>query len=236
MRQIERRGLSDYLKNDVIAQYIETFSDEADFDLTCQKWLQENPVKRYIFHDIYYDLLSSECRRKRILDVGGGLTCFSKHLASKHDYTLVDILAHDPIEAVERITRSVGYDFVVADDWYKFTPEVYDVVIVNDLFPNVDQRLALFLEKFVDICSEIRLLLTWYDNPRFYQTKRIDGDEIFYMLAWDSPQLLRILQGYENRIEGYDPGMFIDTAPSLYANGRQVCVVKVIGSLSNKIE
>jgi hypothetical protein len=91
-----------------------------------------------------------------VLDVGCGE--IDPELTKRHDYTGVDL--------------SAGLD------WYEFSPDKYDLIISNDLFPNVDQRLELFLDKYVPCCDEMRLSLTYHNEPRWYRTRRVDGGEM----------------------------------------------------------
>jgi hypothetical protein len=122
----------------------------------------------------------------------------------------------------------LGKDFWVNSDWYQFNAKGhYDVVIANDLFPNVDQRLELFIERFLPLSSEIRLSLTYYHYPRFYAVKRLDADEILCLLAWDGEQVRHTLGKYVDYIEAPDLGVLLKDCPSLFANGRQVCMVSL---------
>ena len=120
-------------------------------------------------------------------------------------------------------------------DWFDFCPDQrrYDVVIANDLFPNVDQRLSLFIEKFLPVTKSLRLSLTFYDTPRFYQTKRIDGDEILTMLAWDRIQTRQLLDQYKAVIVKPDFSLFEKPNVSVYPNGRQVLILEMRGMLGN---
>ena len=67
-------------------------------------------------------------------------------------------------------------------DWFNFDPKDirYDTVVSNDLFPNVDQRLDEFIEKYIAHAREIRLSLTYYNVRKTYQVKRVDGDEVVF--------------------------------------------------------
>ena len=63
----------------------------------------------------------------------------------------------------------VGRRFISRRDWLSFNATgQFDVIIANDVFPNVDQRLVLFIEKFLPATQEIRLSLTYYNELRFY--------------------------------------------------------------------
>lgn len=99
------------------------------------------------------------------------------------------------------------------------------MVIANDLFPNVDQRLALFIDKLLPYCKEMRLLLTYYNSPRFYKVKRVDGNEIFYIQAWEGFQTKRFLEKYAERITNPDLDGLLENRPSIFPNGRLVCYV-----------
>src|SRR5262249_9598958 len=105
----------------------------------------------------------------------------------------------------------------------------WDLVIANDLFPNVDQRLTLFLERFLPKACEVRLSLTYYNSSRFYRVKRIDADEALCMLAWDGNQVAQALLPYQSRITAPRFNQLSKTLSKLYANDRQVCSVSLKG-------
>lgn len=120
-----------------------------------------------------------------------------------------------------------GIDLKFGVDWYDYQPGQYDVIIANDLFPNVDQRLELFLEKYLPRCKEMRLSLAYFDEPKWYRAKRIDGDEILTMEAWDEYKIFKALG------DKLDPLMrnarrFQGTFP----NGRRVLLVWLKGGLA----
>lgn len=230
MQLVTKQAVESYLKNDITAFRLDAGTSPAEENLVCQKWLRENPAKRYIYEELYGELFASP-RRLRILDVGGGLTSLTRSMASQHDYILDDLLAHDSIDVVADMTRTAGLDFIIAKDWLALPPSQYDLVIANDIFPNVDQRLELFLERFLPQATRIKIALTWYNSPRFYMTKRIDADEIFCMLAWDSNQLRRVLEKFTSRIVNPDIDLLGSSEESVYANGRHVCLVEFLGGL-----
>jgi len=179
------------------------------------RWLLDSLPKRAIYDNLYGDLLKADSP-KRILDVGGGFCSLSKILIDRHDYHLLDIMAHDD--------ASVLGDFLIREDWYTFEPGEYDIVIVNDLFPNVDQRLELFLEKYLPTTKEIRMSLTYYNTPKFYTTKRIDADEIFCQLAYDGRQIKDILERFFD--DDFDELYWMLDPPSIFPNGRQIDILK----------
>lgn len=229
MQQITQCLLDKYLQDDPMIHLIDRHSQVSDEALTCQRWLRESPPKRLIFEMLYGDLLVTNAQRQKVLDVGGGVTCFTRELAKRHEYDLVDLLAHDDPGTCTQMEADTGRDFIHTVDWLSFEGDGYDLIIANDIFPNVDQRLGMFLDLFIPRCSTLRLLVTWYDSPRAYQVRRVDGDEIFFMLAWDLVQLMNVLQKHADRIVSYEVDCFRANQRSLYANGRQVGIVEFRG-------
>jgi len=100
-------------------------------------------------------------------------------------------------------------------------------VIANDIFPNVDQRLELFLERYLPVSREIRMSLTYYNYSKFYITKRLDADEIFCQLAYNGEQIKNILNKYIN--EDFD--ILLKKMPSLFQNNRLIFIIKIKGLL-----
>ena len=230
MLLITSPALERYLLDDVTTRRLDAASSAEDESLVCQQWLRQTPAKRCIYEKLYGDLFRLS-ERRRVLDVGGGLTSLTRQLAHQHDYELVDLLAHDNRAAVDRLAEQVGRNVVFVDDWFNLPPREYDVVIANDLFPNVDQRLGLFLQTLLPRTVNLRLSLTWYSSPRFYMTRRIDADEIFCMQAWDEHQVLRTLDQFSSHIVSFDPAVFHVPHESVFPNGRRVCVVEFEGGL-----
>ena len=203
-----------------------------DKTFTSHKWLLESPVQRMAYYYMYKDILNSKSiTRKNVLDIGGGYCSLTRLLDLNHNYWLVDIMAHD--------SSSIPiYCRLVKDDWYDIQMCGYGIIIANGIFPNVDQRLGLFIEKMLPHCKELRLLLTFYNNSRFYKTKRIDADEILYNSAWNGDQLALILERYKYRIEG-DPWNGVTseqihevthpTTEPLFENGRHILMLKMRG-------
>jgi len=186
---------------------------DNDNMFTSHKWLVNSLPKRAIYNILYGDLLESKTSKK-ILDIGGGFCSLTNILVEKHDYYLLDIMAHDE-------TNDLG-DFLIKESWYDFKPDEYDIVISNDLFPNVDQRLELFLKKYIPLTKEIRISLTYYNTPRFYTTKRVDADEIFCQLAYDGCQVKNILEKFFD--ENFEDLLL--NPPSLFSNGRYIKIIR----------
>jgi len=231
VRLLTEAQVSAYLAHDKVLEYLDAHSTDDDESLTSQNWLRDSAPKRAVFDQLYGDLLESD--RKRILDVGGGLSSLTRLLATRHDYELNDVMAHEDPASIERF-RSKGPAFELHDcDWFEMAPAGnYDVVIANDIFPNVDQRLAAFIARFLPRCRELRISLTFYNDLRFYLTRRIQGDEVLCMLAWDGDSTRTALMRNESRVIEPDWELFDTNSGSVFANGRQVCSVTLRGDLS----
>jgi hypothetical protein len=235
IKLIDSESLRTYLSNDWIASDLQSASEEIkNLKFTGDRWMMDSPPKRMIYAALYGDLLRSKAPRK-LLDVGGGFSGLSKTLAVSTDYKLVEICAHETADQIQYIKSLLGEAGLVAKDWNEYFAhgqDTFDVIVANDLFPNVDQRLDLFLSKALPRCRELRLSLTFYNEPRYYQVKRMDGDEVFWYLAWNYPLLRTLLEPFQNRMSTRLETTIPEMPKSLYANGRQVLLVSMKGDLS----
>lgn len=214
--------------DDVDAWLLACTSDD-DERLTSHRWLVEDAAKRAIYGHMYGDLFRME--GLRVLDVGGGLSALGRVLASRHEYHLVEMGVHDDSRLVESFQKEAGPGLVLHTlDWYEL-PDlgVFDVVIANDLFPNVDQRLTMFVERAAHFARELRLSLTFFEDWRFYRTRRVDGDELLTMLAWDRWQLVHALETAVSDPLGHLSRALGRRAESAFANRRQVCILRCVG-------
>jgi hypothetical protein len=220
----------EYMENDEILRLLKSNTLPDDSKFASHRWLLESLPKRMIYHHIYADLLKPTSRRRKVLDVGGGYTALTRNLLQYHDYRVLDIMAHDNHQLLKEVEASFGKEFWINSDWYNFhVNDRYDLVIANDLFPNVDQRLTLFLEKYLPQCREMRVSLTYHNTSHWYRVKRTDADEVFHMMAWDGWQVKHILKKFVDQI--YDPNLdsLLQNPRSLFNNQRQVCLVKFRG-------
>jgi hypothetical protein len=116
--------------------------------------------------------------------------------------------------------------------WHQYangSEKRYDCIIANDLFPNVDQRLEMFLEKFLPRCKKMRLSLTFFDKPKWYRARREEG-ELLTMLAWNDRQLLQTLCLFPRSVDPQDLTFLLDNTPkSVFPNGRQVLLIELDG-------
>jgi hypothetical protein len=225
---LDSSRLQEYLRNDWIVEQLQREERAGDEIFIAHRWLKASPAKRLMYDCVYHDFF--ECRGLRILDVGGSFCSLSRALIQRHIYSLLELAAHDPSTDLRSVERAVGKRFWIEGDWYSQPiTGTYDVIVANDLFPNVDQRLELFIEKFLPACREMRLSLTYYNHPRFYLTKRVDGEEILCMLAWNGRQTGQVLAKHADRIN--QPTLeLLEANESVFENGRQVCIVRLRGA------
>lgn len=234
MYLVDLHRVEAYLGHDVVNDLLDRHSRSGDEALVCQQWLRQAPAKRYIMQALYGDLLD-DAQRRRVLDVGGGLTALTRVLATRHQYRLADLLAHDDASAAAAMEQEAGTPFIYADDWATLGEARYDLVIANDLFPNVDQRLEQFLARFLPQTDRMRLSLTYYDAPRAYKVRRVDADEILHVLAWDGAHLSTVLRRHGAQVVQADFDLFARPPVSVFPNGRQVCLLELQGKRSSGV-
>ena len=219
----DKKMLDKYMEWDYIYKNL-----DKDCKYTSNIWLLNSEAKRAIYHYIYGDILFDK-KSKYVLDIGGGYTSITEILRTNHNYFLCDIMAHDDINDTIK-------DFHINKDWHDYNPKsIFDIVIANDLFPNVDQRLEMFLDKYLPITKEIRLSLTYYNTPKYYKVKRTNADEILYFLAWNGEHLKNILNKYVEFIEEPNLDILLNPTLSLFENGRQICIVKLRNHLPTTV-
>lgn len=229
----ENTHLSDYLKDDWILKTLIQYETDYDLQFRPHNWLKEINVKRMIYADLYGDFLKNT-ENMKVLDVGGGYSSLTKLLLKNCDYFLLDFFAHDSKINMMELQTSLKKSFWINQDWHEAPLDNYDVIIANDIFPDVDQRLELFIEKYIPHCREMRLLLTFYNNSKWYLTKRVDDTELLTFLSWDGEITALKLNKYFSRsnISQQELEQMKTTTTSLFQNGRQICSVTLKGDLS----
>jgi len=211
---INQQMLENWVKNQDgrFLHLLQSQTKNGDTKSISHKWLLESTPKRMIYEILYGDLLVGN-KDKVVVDVGSGYCSLSSLLTIQHQYYPVDFS-------------------LSGIDWYNFNCPDCDIVLANDLFPNVDQRLELFLGKFLPHCKEMRLSLTYFNKPKWYTLKRIDGDEILTMLAWTGEQVRDVLEGYNSNMtskQHVNLSCLTQDVPSISPNGRQVAIVSLKG-------
>ena len=228
MKRMNPALLESYLRTDPVQQIVAGAPPVAM--MTSQRWLDESPAKRLIFHELYADCLSSG-GPDSLLDVGGGLTGLTPLLANRRRYGLIDPLFHETPESLAAIrAATTGFEHV-GTDWHSVETRDWDLIIANDLFPNVDQRLALFLEWALSKAREVRLSLTFHNTPRWFTLQRAGLEERLTMLAFDGVRTRAALEPFSERIVGWRPELFEGNDGSIFPNGRQVVTLTVRGGL-----
>jgi hypothetical protein len=233
MHCLQQQDLDAYLKTDRLAPLLREWERAGDEAFTIQRWLRETPAKRMIFDEMYGDLLFGNDQHLRVLDVGGGVSALTRLLARRHDYHLIDIFAHESASLMSSLREEIGYIFWTEGDWYSSWPDgLFDIIIANDLFPNADQRLGAFVERALSKCAQLRISLTFYNDLKFYITRRIDAEEILCVQGYNGEQTAAVLSRFVDRIDMpvLDELLRVDRR-SLYQNGRQVAIAYMRGDM-----
>ena len=221
---ISKERIEDYESgDDWVMRYLEK---KLNSDFVCDQWLINSLPKRFIYNLIYRDLLNKDSNMK-VYDVGGGITSFTSKLSEYNDYNLVDILAHGG--DINNQNKNKGR--IIKKDWYDINFQPSEIVIANDLFPNVDQRVVCFIEKLIPTTKLIRMTLTWYSSINFYKTKRIDGDEILFMNSWLLEDIKKLIYKFSSRIINYDISILNLVTDSVFKNNRNICYIQIKGDL-----
>lgn len=226
-----QRELERYKKNDWILRLLDEKSNQEEEKIRTNEWMRTMDNKRFIYSIVYGDFLLKKSK-KRILDIGGGYNSLTKVLAENCDYTLLDFMAHGGDEYIKEHYRRHNINWINSD-WYEAGIDgKYDVIIANDIFPDVDQRLELFIDRMLPICRELRLVLTYYNHPQFYTTKRVDDSEVMTFLSWDGLITSLKLMNYKERMENTTEKELLemrDDKASIFRNGRQVSYIVLKG-------
>lgn len=223
--------LDKYKENDWIAWLMKENISPGEEQIRTNEWMESMENKRFIYSIVYGELLS-ERTQKKVLDVGGGYSSLTKVLAANSEYTLLDFMAHGGEEYMKENAKKHNINWINTD-WYNAElDDQYDVVIANDIFPDVDQRMELFIDEMLPRCKELRLVLTYYNIPRFYTTKRVDDSEILTFLSWDGEiTALKLMKYKERMIDTSEEDLreMQSDKTSIFRNGRQVSYIVLRG-------
>lgn len=215
----------DYILQIVKPKLREKISSES---FICNEWLISSLVKRWLFHEIYGDLLIQSSKRLKILDVGAGVNLVQKLIAKNHDYTVMDILNHDKKEICENFFKMHGIKLINTDWFLRMADfEKFDLIIANDLFPNVDQRLDDFLQIVYNSGASFRILLTFYDN-KFYSVKRVDQDELMFIKSWNLQNVKDSLKNSLFQVKNEITISLDNASSTFFSNNRRVALFKSI--------
>lgn len=221
------KDLDQYLKNDFILEKLREYPQDNIFK--SQKWLLDIPAKRMIYADVYGDLLKT--KGKKILDIAGGFCGLTRELVKNHNYTLVDVMTYGENSELINVEKEIG-KFWFNSDWSDFNfDDDYDVIIANDIFPNVDQRLEKFIKKAEGKSNETVITLTCYDQSSkfaeifekivlsiYNRIKRVNGDMMFFTKCPNTIETNIILE----KSLGKNPPVLDNKDTSLFTNKRSV--------------
>lgn len=220
--------VDNYLKNDVVKKDLKILQKNNKYNFHGDKWLLDSKPKRYIFFKFYYDLFNKS--GINVLDVGGGMTLFWKKMAQNNSYSLIELMNHENIRDVKSFVKNNKIRWI-DKSWYEIKPtNKFDFVIANDLFPNVDQRLDLFVKRYLPACREMRLSISTYDEGKFYKVRRFDEDEILFIKPWTRKDFISWFNDFfkldlkSKRI--YRSDIY------RYPNGRSVVLLKIIKKIT----
>lgn len=227
MKRIELSGYQEFLNSDWVLAQLVKLARLIDISFPSQRWLLESGSKRYVFSCLYAELLKSQTERFSVLDIGGGLTSFTRPLVKKHSYQVAQLSAHDDEALVKTFEKECGQSFVTFSDWRDVSLHQYELVIANDIFPNVDQGLDTFLALAREAHTRVKLSLTWHTPRVHYRLRRSDGNELLTMVSWTGDQLLHSLMPYIPLIRDYSSKVILDSATSIFPNGRNVALIEM---------
>jgi hypothetical protein len=209
------------------------YFERSNIQGMANQWLLDMPWKRPVAFLVLADLLEGPQPAKQILEIGGNLSYFTYQLAKHHKYTLVDKATHEGQANYRRIEDQIGHAFAHICDWAEFgSKNHYDIIIANDIFPNVDQRLYEFVERFLPYTRELRLTLTYYENTSF-EVQRLTSGEILTMRPWG----LRDIQHFAEYLTDTYPDIcpnvdtsqlvYQDYSGTLFSNRRNVIYLNI---------
>jgi hypothetical protein len=192
-------------------------------------WHLQIEWKRALAVPVYGDLMTGGPRR-RVLEVGGGLSGITYRLARDHDYSAIELATHEGEKDYRWLEEKLGRRFVTLGDWDQLPPpEPQDIIIANDLFPNVDQRLEAFLAKYLPAAREMRLTLTYYENTA-WQVRRISSGETLTVKPWGLREVTALLDGLSQRFGAFDRSQlrYEDYEGKLFTNRRNILWVRLL--------
>lgn len=197
------------------------------------EWLLKLPWKPVEMQMIFGDLLQSTKKNLKILEIAGSLSSITLSLVKNHDYTLVEEAYHETTSDYVKLQEYLGKSFIHLEDWYDFTPAAdYDIVIVNDLFPNADQRLYEFIERYLPVTQELRMTLTYYEDL-FFKVSRIESGETLTMRPWGLREITTFIEHLSKTYPQWccdfdrEQLQYTDYKGTLFTNKRNVLHMKI---------
>lgn len=177
-------------------------SPPNDSDLICSQWLRNSPGKFEAFQRCYRGLVGGGIPKGRIVDVGGGLNHITEHLLESGGYVLVDPIHHLSTGEKKLLTRIGEKDWLVKQDWADSNFNNCDMIVANDLFPNVDFRIGKFLRTVHDSNAfELRMVLTVHHDERALHVKRDETGESLTVIPLPVREVVRELESFAPNVD-----------------------------------
>lgn len=180
------------------------------------RWLMESPAKRYIYDLMYGDLVGKK-QEISVGEIGPGPGRSSLWVTEGRESVLID--SHPDFSSENGIHG----------DWSTSWSHLNEcrLVIANDVFPNVDQRLLHFIQLFLDSSArEVRITLTFFKDIREYLVKRVDAEELLTFKAWQPFEIKSVLNEAFPDERATIEQTFLRLPNSIFPNNRLVIMLK----------
>lgn len=156
--RLDKDNIEEYLMNDYLLSFVQSPQTGIDNQIlqTREYWnMIKHPWKRMVFDCFYKDIFG-----KKILDVAGAY-CGVKPLIESPNYTLLEC---------KNLYSLLPTRVIVTDVREYESLEVFDYVVCSDLLITNFHNVKLILDKFLPICRELRISLTF----RYLKTKEFN--------------------------------------------------------------
>lgn len=176
-------------------------SPPTDSEFICSQWLQNSPGKFEAFQRCYRGLVGDGIPVGRVVDIGGGLNHITEHLLESREYVLVDPIHHLSTGEKKLLTR-LGGDWLLKQDWADSNFNNCDMIVANDLFPNVDFRIGKFLRTVHNSNAfGLRMVLTLHHDERALHVKRDETGESLTVIPLPVREVVRELELFAPNVD-----------------------------------
>jgi hypothetical protein len=195
-------------------------------------WLLAYEWKRVIAWLMYHDLLAEGSSRD-ILEIGSGLSGLSFALSLHHRYVAIEKAMHETAETYRRVEMDLGRAIFKLRDWTdEDSSDDLDLVVANDVFPNVDQRLYEFVASYLPRARELRLSLTYYENTAFEVTRESSGERLV-IKPWGLREVRRFVSDISTAYDlaiaptAVDELTYENYEGTLFTNRRNIVLLRI---------
>lgn len=196
-------------------------------EYVCSGWLRESPGKLKAFNLCYGGLLGGGgVSGLRVADVGGGISHLTPNLIERGSYILVDPIHHLGDSEHALLERFRPNKWLWRDDWKQYGFRDTDLVIANDIFPNVDYRIGEFLDTlYFSSVSEVRLVVTLFYGNRSMTVSRLGSGELLTVIPLPTEEVVRLLQRFDPS-QSYSDILLKPDYDSEWSNGRYMVFLR----------